>query len=311
MLSGCPEVKVFGCIPRDEGLGIPSRHLGLVTAEENPLPEEFLHRLAAVVEQHVDVNAMLESGAGHPLPGVQRAVPLRNVGHDAETTPVRIAVARDAAFCFVYADNLRLLQQAGAEIIEFSPLRDEGLPAGIAGLYLPGGYPEVFAEQLAANVAMKEAVRAAIEGGMPTYAECGGFIYLTQGIRGQGLASARSGHPQGVPLHELVGVYPVAASMLPRRKALGYREITLSADTVLGPAGTTARGHEFHYSEMEPMPAAVECTYRVRRQDVDLGVEGFRYRHCLASYVHLHFGSCADLPRAIVENCRIFRTKSI
>jgi cobyrinic acid a,c-diamide synthase len=203
---------------------------------------------------------------------------------------MRIAVARDAAFCFVYEDNLRLLREAGAELVEFSPLRDEGLPGNIAGLYLPGGYPELFADALASNVAMKAAIREEIEAGLPVFAECGGFIYLTQGIRGEELTP-------------FVGIFPVTTRMLPRRKALGYREIETVADSIIGPQGTIARGHEFHYSEMGDMPSQVERIYRVRRQGVELGCEGFRYKNCLASYIHLHFGSCPEIATAFIESC--------
>jgi cobyrinic acid a,c-diamide synthase len=130
---------------------------------------------------------------------------------------------------------------------------------------------------------------------MPAYAECGGFIYLTEGVAG---AAAHS---------PLVGIFPVTTKMLPRRKALGYREVALAEDSILGPAGTVARGHEFHYSEMGAMPARIERFYRVSRNGVDLEPEGYRYRNCLASYIHLHFGSSPGMAAAFVESCRNFQ----
>ncbi len=287
---GCPDITVLGCMPRDEALQIPSRHLGLVTAEENPLPAEFLEHLAGVVERQVDICGVLSVGAtlcGCPESGrPHRAAPTKN--------PIRIAIARDAAFCFVYEDNLRLLRAAGAELVEFSPLKAERLPEGIAGIYLPGGYPELFAAALAANVLMKGAIRNAIEAGVPVYAECGGFIYLTNGVETHCNAS--------LP-HEFVGIFPTTARMLPKRKALGYREVELAANSVIGAKRTVARGHEFHYSEMAELPAAVERVYRVRKNGIDLGVEGYRYRNCLASYIHIHFGSCPELATAFVASC--------
>ncbi|HEY6009072.1 MAG TPA: cobyrinate a,c-diamide synthase [Geobacteraceae bacterium] len=309
MAAGCPEVRVLGAIPRDAGLHIPSRHLGLVTAEDNPLSAGFVGHLVAVAERHLDLEGLLAfGGAPHPRPlshGERVASPSpfggeteRGIGR--ATSSVRIAVARDAAFCFVYDDNLRLLREVGAELVEFSPLADEGLPAETAGIYLPGGYPELFAEALAANGAMREAIRQAVEAGMPVYAECGGFIYLTGGV------VSVAGAQHAAPLQEFVGIFPVTTRMLPRRKALGYREVEFTADTVLGRAGTVARGHEFHYSETAEMPAAVERLYRVRRADADLGPEGYRYRNCLASYVHLHFGSNPGLAPAFVTSCRRF-----
>ena len=195
--------------------------------------------------------------------------------------PVRIAVASDAAFCFVYEDNLRLLREAGAEIVTFSPLNERSLPPAVSGVYLPGGYPELFAERLAANTGMIRDIRSAAERDMPMYAECGGFIYLTQGMAG----------PDGTPLADFSGLFPVRTRMLPKRKALGYRQVNYAADTFMAAADESARGHEFHYSEIGEMSDDIDRCYRVTRQGLDLGTEGYRIRNCLASYIHLHFGS--------------------
>jgi cobyrinic acid a,c-diamide synthase len=205
---------------------------------------------------------------------------------------VRIAVARDAAFCFCYPDNLRLLREAGAEIVYFSPLDDSGLPSDCAGIYLPGGYPELHAEQLAANVVLKNAISSAIQVQMPVYAECGGLIYLSQGLE---------------DAEAFVGVFSVRARMLPKRKALGYRQIETCGASVIGPAGTVARGHEFHYSELDTPPVAIARRYRVTRQGVELAGEGYSYRNCLASYIHLHFGSNPGIAPAFVAACKAYR----
>ena len=333
MAASAPGIAVLGCLPKDPQLAIPSRHLGLLTAEENPLSEEFLSHLVQVVERHLDLEAILglesaaadlpapesEGVANTPSPsrggsgwgwgdpgdfpppltgggrGVGEAANCAGAGDPAP--PVRIAVARDAAFCFVYQDNLRLLREQGAELCCFSPLRDRSLPAGISGIYFPGGYPELFAARLAENRQLGEEIRSAVESGMPVYAECGGFIYLTKGVAS----------PRGES-HPLVGIFPVSTRMLPRRKALGYREVELLADSVIGEKGTRARGHEFHYSEMEEMPAGVERLYRVSRKGVVLGSEGYRYKNCLASYIHLHFGSAPEIAQSFVTNCRAYST---
>ena len=221
---------------------------------------------------------------------------------------VRIAVARDEAFCFVYEDNLRLLREAGAELVTFSPLRDDRLPDDIGGIYLPGGYPEVFADTLAGNQPLAEEIRNAVEAEMPVYAECGGFIYLTEGMRGEVKSSGND--VKSADLTPFVGIFPVTTRMLPRRKALGYREIVLTDDALIGPKGTIARGHEFHYSEMGEIPSTVQRLYRVRKSGVDLGAEGYAYKNCLASYIHLHFGSCPGMAAAFVENCRQFKRKT-
>lgn len=286
MESSCPAVKVVGCIPRDERLAVASRHLGLVTADENPLSPAFLDALAGVVGEHLDLDLLLS------LAAEQSDLPVRAERPSGKL--VRIAVARDEAFCFVYEDNLRFLREVGAEIAEFSPLRNREIPP-CDGIYLPGGYPELFADRLAANVAVKDAIRAAVEKGMPVYAECGGFIYLSRGVAAEDSS-----------VSEFVGIFPVTTRMLPRRKALGYREVMLERETVLGPQGFVARGHEFHYSEMEPMPERVARCYRVRRRGEDGEPEGYLSGSCLASYIHLHFGSCPEIAVNFVEACRKF-----
>lgn len=314
--ASCCGVKVLGCVPRDDRLHIPSRHLGLLTVEENPLPGEFLDHLAGVIRENIDLGLVWAAGTPHPERGGQiytfDSEAAGNAGRSATVgrgKPATIAVARDEAFCFVYEDNLRLLREAGGGIVEFSPLRDERLPEGCSGIYLPGGYPEFFADALSENIAMGTAVREAIAAGMPVYAECGGFIYLTRGIRADipegDVQSARSEElSTGEVQAPLLGIFPVATRMLRRRKALGYREVEFSDETILGGRGTVARGHEFHYSEVEEMPAAVERAYRLRRRGTDLGPEGYRFRNCLASYVHLHFGSCPGLAPAFVASCK-------
>ena len=311
-------IKVVGCLPRDERLHIPSRHLGLMTVEENPLPAEFLDCLVEIIWDNLDLGLLWAAGTPH---GIEQSLPFLGgqayIFPDTVKSPelTRIAVARDYAFCFMYEDNLRLLREAGAEIVEFSPLSDDGLPEGIAGIYLPGGYPELFAETLAGNVALKAVVQRMIKRGMPVYAECGGFIYLTKGVVAdpwsspQADARTETGEQPGPPLHDFVGIFPVTTRMLARRKALGYREVEFIAESILGPAGMVARGHEFHYSEMGEMPARIKRSYRVRKNDVDLGTEGYRYKNCLASYVHLHFGSCPGMAAAFVESCRKYKAE--
>jgi cobyrinic acid a,c-diamide synthase len=298
------EIRSFGFIPRDARLHIPSRHLGLLTVDENPLSEEYLDHLAEVIKVHLDLALLWAAGAPSPTDPVLpfevekgQVMTFDKTVKCHDLTP--IAVARDEAFCFVYEDNLRLLREAGAKLVQFSPLRDEQLPDGIGGIYLPGGYPEIYADALKHNRGMTEGIRNAVEAGMPVYAECGGFIYLTEGV-------VDSKNEMEL-FHEMLGIFPVRTRMLSRRKALGYREVELTRDSLLGPRGTIARGHEFHYSEMGEMPAQVEWVYRVRKSGTDLGTEGYAYKNCLASYVHLHFGSSPGMARSFVGSCRKFK----
>jgi cobyrinic acid a,c-diamide synthase len=280
-----PALTVFGCIHRNESLAIPSRHLGLVTAEDNPLSAGFVDSLAEMAEECLDLTGLAALG----FDSAQSVDGPRSVCRSEP--PVRIAVARDAAFCFCYPDNLRLLEGACAEIVFFSPLDDGGLPLDISGVYLPGGYPELYAERLSANAGMKMEIMSSILAGMPVYAECGGLIYLSEGV---GEAD------------DFVGAFPARTRMLPKRKALGYRQVETCADSVLGPAGTFARGHEFHYSELGELPGGIARHYRVTRQGRSLEDEGYSRLNCLASYIHLHFGSNPSLATGFVTACRSF-----
>ncbi len=300
----CPDVICFGCILRDESLVIPSRHLGLVTAEDNPLSDDFIGKLADMAESCLDLDLLSQLGFDSlRLRSAQAAQPADSIKVLSDNRllsgveAVRIAVARDAAFCFMYEDNLRLLREAGAELAFFSPIGDSSLPAGIHGIYLPGGYPELYSGQLAENGGMKESIRSAVAADLPVYAECGGFVYLTEGIQAF----------EDRPSADFVGVFPVRCRMLPRRKALGYRQVELTDNVVIGAAGGGARGHEFHYSESGVMPKEIERCYRVSRQGAALGSEGFRIRNCLASYIHLHFGSNPEIAGTFVAACKDFR----
>jgi cobyrinic acid a,c-diamide synthase len=284
-----PGVKVIGSIPRNTALHIPSRHLGLVTADDNPLSSQYLDNLADIVRSNVDFGALWAAAAAGficDLPGKR----------PARKKPVKIAVARDSAFCFVYETNLQLLTDAGAELVPFSPIVDGKLPPDIAGIYLPGGYPETFAAELAANSTMLAAMGSAVESGMPVYAECGGFIYLTEGLQDK----------ESGTLHRFANIFPVQTTLLKKRKALGYREVRLRQNCLLGKKGDVARGHEFHYSETGEVPESFTRFYQVSRGVNDLGIEGYSYKNCLASYIHLHFGSNPEMAKAFVDSCRKF-----
>ena len=272
---------LLGCLTREARVALPERHLGLVTAGER---EPDYAPLADLIEAQLDLNRLLASAQALALDsrGKGQAPPL-----EARTPVVRIGVARDRAFCFCYPENLELLARAGAELVFFSPLTDAELPEGLDGLYLPGGYPELHADELAANRPLLEALRRQATAGLPIYAECGGLMLLSAAIDGRAMA----------------GIFPARAQMLERRQALGYREVTLQHDGPLGLAGTVARGHEFHYSTLA-MPPQVCRDYRLsRRGGVDLGAEGYRVGNVLGSYVHLHFASNPQLAGNFVNFC--------
>jgi cobyrinic acid a,c-diamide synthase len=288
-LSCLKEVRGFGGLPRDQALAIPERHLGLATAEDHPLDETYLGRLADLLEAHLDLEGLL--AALPPLTLPEEPAPA------AAPLLVRLGVARDRAFCFYYPENLELLASFGAELVPFSPLEDRELPPGLDGVYLGGGYPELYAGQLAANDGLKQALKEAAAGGMPIYAECGGLMFLAREIRD---LEGR--------VHPMAGVFPFAVRMLPRLKALGYREVTLTAPGLLGTAGTMARGHEFHYSEIVGEPDGVPRLYRLTPRRGGAAVsEGYQENRVLASYVHLHFGSNPEVARHLVASCRAYK----
>jgi cobyrinic acid a,c-diamide synthase len=288
--SGLP--PVLGAIPEGALPPLSSRHLGLVSADEDTLPSATVERLVDAVEKHLDVAKIIEvaSAAG--------ACPMGRWSEEStHTRGVRIGLARDKAFHFYYHDNLEALSQRGAEVIEFSPLEDDRLPEKLDALYLGGGYPEVHAEGLAANQPMLQAVRDFAQSGKPIYAECGGLMYLTSGIE------TIDGEHQ-----ELAGVIPVRTRMLQKRKALGYVEVSLLADSFFGARGSRVRGHEFHYSELsgdgsQPMPGWGKAYELKRRRMEGIEREGFIRGRVLATYVHAHFASRPGAADSFVRLC--------
>ena len=276
---------VVGVLPHDAQIALSERHLGLVTAGEGGFTEAKRAQLAAVTERSVDLDALLALAVPAPRTIDVRSSPIPAVRR------VRLGVAHDDAFCFYYRENLALLRAAGAELVYWSPLTDRALPP-VDGLYLGGGYPELHGQALGANAAMRRAVRAFAEEGGAVYAECGGLMYLAEAL--EDLAGDR---------FPMVGLLPATVRMRPPRMTLSYTEVTLQADSPLGAAGTLARGHEFHFSTLDPVPRSVERVYRLRRRGGDEGVEGYRIRNALLSYVHLHFGSNPELAAGLVRAC--------
>lgn len=285
-MGACPETSVLGFLPRDERLELPSRHLGLVTAGDAPLSRERLDRLADWMEGAVDLEALHEA-----LPEVEFS-PCE--GAEGAAPAARIAVARDRAFCFYYEENLRILRESGAELVFFSPLGESSLPENIQGLYLGGGYPELHAKTLSENAALRREIKAFSEAGGVVYAECGGFMYLMQGLAVDG---------ETLPM---CGVFPLTCEMSARRSALGYRTARTLCETPFGDAGTILKGHEFHYSRISS--ALQDGDSRVYaltdRKGGDAGTEGYVVRNTLGSYVHAHFGANEEAVRHFVKFCR-------
>ena len=218
-------VRACGYLPRLPECALESRHLGLVTADEVAGLREKLRQLAEAAEKTLELDALLE--IAHNAPVLDFTPPVL----PEKGAPVRIGVARDRAFCFYYEDSLDLLRQLGAELIPFSPLADEKLPDGVQGLYLGGGYPELYAAQLEENHALRRQIRDAVHTGMPCIAECGGFMYLTQAIAGRAM----------------VGALPGDCFDTGKLTRFGYITATAQEDSLLCRAGEQVPMHEFHH----------------------------------------------------------------
>lgn len=268
-------VPVLGYLPADPTLAIPERHLGLIPAQEDPALARVRQRIATIVPQTIHLSQLLRIAAAAPsVP----AVPWPSPERTAPRPPVTIGVARDHAFHFYYQENLDLLRAYGARLVEFSPLDDTQLPNDLDALYLGGGFPERFAAQLQRNEPMRRELRRAIRGGVPTYAECGGLMYLAQRLIDE---AGRA--------HAMVGVLPGSIRMTDRLQHFGYATVMPRRATILANARDPIKGHEFHYSTWDHAPSARHAAYLVTKRREAKRLEGFARANLLASYIHVHF----------------------
>ncbi|BAY76779.1 cobyrinic acid a,c-diamide synthase [Nostoc linckia NIES-25] len=287
------QLPILGVLRRQDNIAIPDRHLGLVPTAELPELDAVINRLADLGDTCFDWQRLLPLLKSKPLP-----IPYSPLPTDAMNrvtySPVRIAVARDRAFNFYYQDNLDLLQQLGAELVYWSPLVDAELPKDVHGMYFGGGFPEVFAQQLAENISARNAVKTAILKGMPTIAECGGLMYLCEQIIDF----------EGKPW-SMAGVLPTSA-MMGGRLTLGYRRAVALQDNLLVKAGQTVYGHEFHRSHLTLTPT--QPLFETSRYDCDenMGYEGWSLPNLHASYIHLHWGESVEIPQQFIKECLKF-----
>ncbi|BAS58472.1 MULTISPECIES: cobyrinate a,c-diamide synthase [Leptolyngbya] len=283
--SALIDVPILGVLRRQDAIEIPDRHLGLVPTDELPGLTELIDRLAELGESCFDWDALMPYLKTATTPKV--SVP-------ESSRSVKIAIARDAAFNFYYQDNLDLLRQAGAELIEWSPLRDT-FPNDVDGLYFGGGFPEMFAETLSENHATRHAIRAAIQSGMPTYAECGGLMYLSEKII-----------DFSEQAFSMVGAIPTTTVMR-SRLTLGYRKATALQTTPIVKKDETLHGHEFHRSSptTESEKPLFELTGLSRSS---MQYDGWQTPKLHASYLHLHWGATSQIPQRFVRYCTKFRS---
>lgn len=284
MLEEETGLPVLGFLPKLPEAVIGSRHLGLYTAAEVENLQQKLALLADAAEEHIDWPRLLALCEKEPP-----ALPM-----EPETPParVRIAVAQDEAFCFTYAETLEAFRDAGAEVVFFSPLRDTALPGNIGGLYLPGGYPELHARELSGNTSLLREIKRKIESGLPTAAECGGFLYL-----GQSLTDAEG---QSWPM---AGVLPGEAKDAGRLVRFGYAALSADSDSLLFRAGESFPIHEFHHWDSTANGAALAAKKPVGGAAWRCG---FVNEHFYAGFPHLYWAG-TPLPQrfaAAAENYR-------
>ena len=287
----CPGIEVLGYLPELPELKVPSRHLGLVEPGEIEDFQRWTERVAAQMEENVELERLLE------IAGVESPLKEDKPQSDRPQT-VRIAVSEDEAFNFTYEENRALLRQLGAELVPFSPLHDAALPAEVDGLILSGGYPELYRDALHANASMRASVAEAVKQGLPTIAECGGYMYLLDAI-------------EQVPM---CGVLRGDAERKPRLVRFGYVEAETRRDSVLGPAGTVLRGHEFHRYDCDFNGA--DCTLTKpaaghgRAATSARRYEGIYLTDSLAAgFPHFYYWSNPAALAHFLDACRTWRDK--
>lgn len=287
----CPGIEVLGYLPELPELKVPSRHLGLVEPGEIEDFQRWTERVAAQMEESVELERLMEIAGVEP--------PLKEDKSQSDRPqPVRIAVSEDEAFNFTYEENRALLRQLGAELVPFSPLHDAALPAEVDGLILSGGYPELFKDALHANASMRASVAEAVKQGLPTIAECGGYMYLLEAIEQVAMC----------------GVLPGDAERKPRLVRFGYVEAETRRDSVLGPAGTVLRGHEFHRYDCDFNGA--DCTLTKpaaghgHAATSARSYEGIYLTDSLAAgFPHFYYWSNPAALAHFLDSCRTWRTK--
>ena len=284
------DVAVCGYMPKMSDCSLESRHLGLVTAEEIGDLQQRLEKLGEQAMQTIDLPPLLKIAAQAPalaVPAVQLPAP--------NPTPLRIGVARDKAFSFYYADNLELLEQLGAQLVEFSPLHDPQLPDDLDGLLLGGGYPELYADTLSQNRTLMAQIKASLQNGLPCIAECGGFQYLCEQLEG---ADSKS--------YPMVGFLPGSSFRTPSLRRFGYVRLTAQKDNLLCKKGEGFAAHEFHYWDSQHCGNGCIAQKPCRRSSWECVVcdENF-----WAGYPHLYFYANVQMAKNFLNRCNRFHTQ--
>ncbi len=283
---------IVGAFPRGAFKTLPNRRLGLVTASNEILGRSEKLDLANAAENHLDVHKIVDM-AHSAKPYSINGPP--TFSRSSAHMKIRLGLAYDKAFHFYYQDNIDALENWGIQIVRFSPVEDKSLPEDIDFVYVGGGYPEEFAQELSKNESMRSSMREYAASNRPLYAECGGLMYFSRGIELDD--SSR---------HEMVGLLPAWTRMRKNLRALRYCEVHFNNDTIITNKGSLIRGHEFHYSELVEFDGSQKWrkVYSVSRPSQDVTFEeGFQRGNILLSYIHLHFASHADALERIILVC--------
>jgi Ni-sirohydrochlorin a,c-diamide synthase len=311
-------IPVIGIIPRDPSMQISMRHLGLMPALEGRRRlgdggfEERLRGIEEIISKGIDVDKFLRiADSAKPLKNPENSIFSSIVDFSSTAgsgiRKPKIGVALDEAFNFYYRDNIDLLELAGAEIVYFSPVKDSRLPE-VDGLYIGGGYPELFAAELEANESMRSEIKKASSAGMPIYAECGGLMYLTEKIS-TGVPGKGTYHNASMPesTYSMVGALP-GHTIMGQTRVVSYNIGTLEEDCIIGKKGSSFKGHEFHHSEIREIPEDAKFAISISRgTGIKDDKDGLVSRNTLGSYAHLHGVAYRELAGSLVEAARKFR----
>ena len=298
-------IKALGYFPNMDGVCLESRHLGLVMADEISNIEEILEILANQAEETLEMDKILmlaseakevvfnKSDSVKKLESLKENLACEEILANGK---IKIGVAKDQAFCFYYNENLKILEEFGCQLVEFSPLNDSCLPRDLSGIILGGGYPELYGEKLEANENIRHEIKAALDGGMPCVAECGGFMYLHQEIE------SRDGNG-----YDMVGAIEGKCYPLEKMGRFGYIDLSFNRDTFLGEAETQVKGHEFHYWESENPGNVLHGQKPLRKKNWECVVVE---ENIFAGFPHLYFWSNPEIPANLVGKCMEFYKKN-
>lgn len=284
----------LGYLPRFFHESIQERHLGLLTVEENDQIGKASEIYLKTALETLQLQPLLEKigPAKQHRPVVDKTQKLIPILHPK----IRLGVAKDAAFCFYYKQNLNLLEEAGAELVYFSPVEDRVLPANLDGLYFGGGYPENFAKQLQDNSDLRSQILHDSQQGMPIYAECGGLIYLCERLLDE------DGNA-----YSMVDIFPYTIKWDKNYLAIRYVEIKTTQHSLLGPKGLVIKGQEFHQTRLVNLPEKSNGCYEVTSSMNEKFLEGYQVNNTLASYMHLYFPSAVKVSHSFISQCKKYQ----